>query len=504
MRKRILDLSNTEAKQFFLKQESYITLELPPYFSFSQMLSDILKINGDSYLTIGDLSRAKKYENVNHVIYGNKDGRYAWRKFDFINPLIYISLVNVITKKDHWEFIIRRLRELTSYKSIKCLSIPVIPDEGKSQKSSQINEWVSEVEKESIRLALKFEYVYHTDISNCYGAIYTHSLAWAIHSKGVSKKLRDYNQLLGNMVDHHLQAMSNGQTNGIPQGSLLMDFIAEIVLAYADSELSIKLKDLAELGTYKILRYRDDYRIFVRNQLQGELIIKALSEVLMSMGLHLNKSKTINSSDIIFSSIKPDKKILLLSGTLPDNLSKKNILDELLFIYDLGKTYPNCGSVKKRLMNLLEKYKLDANKYFNDQEIELISILSNIGIDNPNSIPSVAAMISIVLSNLNNIDKLKTFNNLHRKFGLLPNSGLSEIWLQRISIPNRIDIEYKETLCKIVGKTNCRLFNTDWINNKKITKCINSVNFINTTELENIDTIINSNEVSLFNFDYEF
>jgi hypothetical protein len=32
--------------------------------------------------------------------------------------------------------------------------------------------------------------------------------------------------------------MNNGQTNGIPQGSVLMDFIAEMVLGYIDECLS--------------------------------------------------------------------------------------------------------------------------------------------------------------------------------------------------------------------------------------------------------------------------
>ena len=36
--------------------------------------------------------------------------------------------------------------------------------------------------------------------------------------------------------------MTYGQTNGIPQGSSLMDFIAEIILGYADTQLVKKLK----------------------------------------------------------------------------------------------------------------------------------------------------------------------------------------------------------------------------------------------------------------------
>jgi hypothetical protein len=35
-----------------------------------------------------------------------------------------------------------------------------------------------------------------------------------------------------------MQGMNYGQTNGIPQGSVLMDFIAEMVLGYIDECLS--------------------------------------------------------------------------------------------------------------------------------------------------------------------------------------------------------------------------------------------------------------------------
>lgn len=58
--------------------------------------------------------------------------------------------------------------------------------------------------------------------------------------------------------------MSFGQTNGIPQGSNLMDFIAELVLGYSDLQLSKKLI-MTTISNYKILRYRDDYRIFTNS-----------------------------------------------------------------------------------------------------------------------------------------------------------------------------------------------------------------------------------------------
>ena len=59
MSKNVLNLNPTDAKKFFIDQESYSNIELPPYFSFSKLLSVITKNFKDKELTIGDLKKAK-------------------------------------------------------------------------------------------------------------------------------------------------------------------------------------------------------------------------------------------------------------------------------------------------------------------------------------------------------------------------------------------------------------------------------------------------------------
>lgn len=95
MTKNVLNLTSTNAKKFFLDQEAYCSIGFPPYFIFSKLLSKIDKGFKNKELTFGDLKKAKKYKTVNHVLYENKDGKYAWRKYEIINPLLYISLVNI-------------------------------------------------------------------------------------------------------------------------------------------------------------------------------------------------------------------------------------------------------------------------------------------------------------------------------------------------------------------------------------------------------------------------
>ena len=88
-----------------------------------------------------------------------------------------------------------------------------------------------------------------------------------------------------------MQYMQYGQTNGIPQGSVLSDFIAEIVLAYADKEVSERL-NTENITDYYIIRYRDDYRIFSNSKEDIERIAFFLQEVLSGLNFQLNAKKT--------------------------------------------------------------------------------------------------------------------------------------------------------------------------------------------------------------------
>ena len=49
---------------------------------------------------------------------------------------------------------------------------------------------------------------------------------------------------LGNILDKKFQQMNYAETVGIPQGNVVSDLIAEILLAYIDSVLYDKLKNI--------------------------------------------------------------------------------------------------------------------------------------------------------------------------------------------------------------------------------------------------------------------
>lgn len=80
-RKSILELNANEARQFFLKHESYCNIDLPKYFSFSELLEKISNTYTGKNL-LSDFSQSKsamgKLDDVNHLLYANKDGKLSW------------------------------------------------------------------------------------------------------------------------------------------------------------------------------------------------------------------------------------------------------------------------------------------------------------------------------------------------------------------------------------------------------------------------------------------
>ena len=233
--KTVLDLGASNARNFFLQEKNYFTGDLPRYFSFESMLQTadnmLNQYNGLSGIWKESPSL---HPNVNYDIVINKDGAFDWRKLTIINPLLYVDLVNYICTEDVWESIKRAFQKFQSQPNIICASVPAVPTGFQKQKSAQIKRWKKEFENYSIKQALTYSSMACTDITNCYASLYTHVIAWALHGETIAKRSKTNKKLVGNVIDEKLRSLSYGQTNGIPQGSVLMDFIAEIVLGYVD------------------------------------------------------------------------------------------------------------------------------------------------------------------------------------------------------------------------------------------------------------------------------
>jgi len=500
--RNILEFNHEEARSFFLKQESYFNFDLPPYFVFRDLLNNISETIGENdiegfYKNINlDNGRVQRpfpgdLENVNYTLLNNKDGKYAWRPFQLIHPALYVALVHKITQQNTWDTITRRFNAFRENPKIQCESIPLESETELSDRATTISNWWHKIEQSSLELALEYEYAIHTDISNCYGSIYTHSVPWALHGKSFAKRNRGLSHV-GNLIDKYLRDMSFGQTNGIPQGSVLMDFIAEMILGYADMKLSQRINK-ANIYDYQILRYRDDYRIFVNNPQDAEEIAKFLTEILIELGMRLNAQKTIVSNNVIRDSIKADK--LYWNSA---KKSGKGLQSHLLLIHQLSENYPNSGSLRKALDNYFDRIKkLEETK---ENLKVLISILIDIAFKNPKTYPSVCAILSKFLSLIEDEDEQEEIlKKIKNRFAKIPNTGHIKLWLQRITIKINREIQYGEKLCNRVNDNSIKIWNSAWLNDD-INKIINETELIDENVIEKIDKVIDSDEFSLFDY----
>lgn len=507
----ILNLTYLEAQAFFLKGESYSNIDFPHYFDFNNIIQKTFKeISNKTFIDccnqIPKSNRKTKpdvpsgYENVCYQLLTNKDGKYAWRPLQLIHPILYSLLVKEVTDQNNWNIIKARFSEFSANKKIECLSIPILSETKKSDKAENILNWWNGIEQKSIKLSLKYDHVLITDITDCYSAIYTHSIVWALHTIPIAKQKTG--DLLGDKIDTLIREMRYGQTNGIPQGSVLMDFIAEIVLGYIDEELSKKLNTY-NINEYKILRYRDDYRVFSNNIYELEIIAKLLTETLVDLGLKLNSGKTYLSSDVIKSSLKSDK-LYYISNTPIYARNKyplySTIQQELLFIHDISSKYPNSGIISKLLTNAYKK-RILKRKVIKEDISVLISIMVDIIYKNPRTYSVGFAIISKLLTMITDNEDIKSItNDIFEKFKKVPNTGLMQIWLQRIIIPIQGEVEFTEPICKLVLSEAIELWESNWL--KPVLRAkLASLKFVDENKLEKLSPVLDMSEISIFEYE---
>ena len=494
-RTSLLQMENCRARTFLLKGSSYCRFDLPIYFTFDELLHKVSNSLGNNRLARIS-KRASSYSDVNHTILHNKDGRYAWRPMQLIHPALYVDLVHMLTETENWQLLKGKLRKFSKNSRIACLSIPVEADPTSSHgprrdQAAMVRQWWQEIEQRSIQLALKYQYAFHTDLADCYGSVYTHSIAWALHGKRTAKKEQNNRDLLGNKIDKCMRDMNNGQTNGVPQGSVAVDFIVELVLSYADSKIAKKARK-AKIRNYRILRYRDDYRIFVNDPLHGHRILKIISEAMYSLGFKLNPSKTTSSDDVVSSSIKPDK--TYWNGRVQ---SRVNLEKHILLIRELSKSFPESGSVARGLTEFEARVRHEPDQV--DFAHEIISIVVDIALRNPRTYPVSAAIISNLLPCLDSDDRRRKVLKLIRtRFKETPNTGHLEIWLQRITHFLSGNLQYREPLCQLVAGKKRPIWNSEWICSPELKGMLNESPIVDFDKLREIDPTISPAEVDLF------
>ncbi len=490
--RRLLDLTNDEARAFFMKGSSYFSLDLPPYLDFEPLLRRVATALSGRSLRQDELREAAHSRDVNYVLVSNKDGRFAWRPFEMIHPAIYVSLVNLLCEDQHWQDIVTRFREFARG-SVECCSLPVVSEDDQSDAASQVRTWWDKVEQRSLVSSLEFTHLLHTDVTDCYGSLYTHSVAWALHGQDTAKENRQNRKLLGNCIDAHLQAGRYGQTNGIAQGSVLMDIIAELVLGYVDVRIS---KRLVPCDDIRIVRYRDDYRIFANNDERVDQVLKIVSDELRAVGMKLSSTKTVAVRNVVEGSVKPDKLTAIDLQDLGDD-NAKTIQKKLLRLHAFGQRHPNSGALR-RLLSDFHASIVKQTETPNDLDVQ-VAIATDIAVVSPVTFPAVAGIVSHLISLAPADRKVHLWKEVREKMRRIPNNGYLEIWLQRVVQPRSVGLklESEEPICKIVNGEAQELWANDWITDGKLRGALD-VSQIVVADVADASEVVRPTEVALF------
>lgn len=256
--------------------------ELPSDFSSSTLSSKVSSI---------DLSNAVLPQNINKkwtklIHFSVPNNKYHRRTLSIVHPLHFIKLANVI--EENW------IRLQSHYnKSSISLTKPKLID-GKLKTLIDFNQ------RNNIRIKnLAFnKYVLSIDINRYYPSIYTHSIAWALHTKEFSKiNMRDAN-LLGNKIDLEIRNMQDGQTMGVPIGPITSSFVQEIIATSIDFEFSEAMgRDVPGV------RYTDDMEYYFSSKEEATRALSVMMSILRNYNLDINVEKTkIKESPIEFNS----------------------------------------------------------------------------------------------------------------------------------------------------------------------------------------------------------
>ena len=405
----LTSMTNSEARNFFLKADSYMTVNFPVYFKFDYLLEYAVNLLGTKSinsiwecLTDTDYSRVP---DVNYTFLMSKS-KDSYRENTLIHPLLYVDLVNILTKEENWKELQKRYAHLDSLAGahIRCESMPFEMPLCQDRSKYALHFW-ERMEQESIRLSIEFSHLLQVDITDFYSSIHLNMLSWAIHGEDEAKQNFGNPHILGTQIIQKLQDMNYRQTVGIPQGNQLSDFLAELLMRYLDACL---VKRLAPYPIdYQILRYRDDYRIFTCTKEAENLIKRELIVLLGEHKLKLNTEKTKSTSELVLGSIKEDKLYWIehdpvmkttadwkkftvvhdeYRGFLPNRIYKTTVQKHLLTIKMLADKYPNSGQLVKAIKEFEERIAnltLDELKHTGADVSVLIAITFDLVRNNP-------------------------------------------------------------------------------------------------------------------------
>lgn len=277
------------------------------------------------------------------------------RTFSIIDPEIHNDIA--LEFANNWNTVLDII-----FRPDKCIysySFPIPVDAshpgslGKLRSGRMIYEYIEMAENDLVEEAYRYKYLIRTDIKNFYPSVYTHSIAWAFHTKSVirSGNNRSDFSLLGNRLDKLFQYANDGCTNGLPIGPAVSDLISEVILSEIDWAVSQKVREVEALA----VRFKDDYWFLCKAKNDCQSIIKCLQKHLKNYNLLPNEDKTdiqelpegmFREWVSKYYQIRPDK---------DKKLSYKEFKEFYLGVLRIDKENPGTGIIDRFIADVMDK-----------------------------------------------------------------------------------------------------------------------------------------------------
>ena len=425
--KRLLKSVSKDIISKWLLEEGYYPEQyvMPPTFKVNK-----LELQANPYYLVDTTSGQPKFDPIKSELVNISfpKSELTDRTFGILEPKIYHDIVWYLNNE--WDLIIKSLFNPSNKIYSYSFPIPVSKNNegsiGNLRAGRMIYEFLEMAENDLVAEAYNYKYILKTDIKNFYPSIYTHSIAWALHTKELIRKKgnrADYANFLGLKLDRLFQSANDGCTNGIAIGPAISDLISEIILSSVDTASSkiIDSKNIDFLG----VRFKDDYRFLCQSKQDANFIIKTLQKQLALFNLTLNESKSQIDElpEGLFREWTADYQPFSLR--YKRKINYKRFESSLRGTLKVDKKFEGTGVVDRFLSELTtkdNKLKFD----FKDKDLlKAISLLLLLKERRNKSFPQILGIIEKIIEE--NISKIRTINKIKSIIENLLNEKLKNI-----------------------------------------------------------------------------
>lgn len=261
----------------------YFPEELPPSFTTANF-AKYRRAIGRAW---AELQNDRKYPSTNPERFSIPKVTDWRRELAIVNPIAQYHVAKLIA--DEWQQINKHLTSC----SFGVEEVVIKSDENRAVPTPDFRL----VALRHSEISALHNHALVADVSRFYGTLYTHAIAWGLHTKLWAKTHVNTATLkasLGGRLDEAVRKGQDNQSIGIPIGPDTSRIIAEIVAVSIDARVQAELN----LGDDSIVRNVDDWYIGFDNAGQAEEAIAVLAAAARDyeLEIHPEKTKVVNAS----------------------------------------------------------------------------------------------------------------------------------------------------------------------------------------------------------------